>query len=380
MNNGWEGKRLGDVCKVIAGQSPEGIFYNSEGKGLPFYQGKKEFTSKYIGEPTTWTTKITKEAEANDILMSVRAPVGPINFSTQTICIGRGLAAIRASKFVDKEFLFYFLTKHENEIVGNTGAVFNSINKSQIESIEIPFPPLPEQQRIVATLDKTFAAIEKAKANAEQNLKNAKELFESYLQNVFDNKGEDWEEKHLGMIGKISMCKRILKRQTSNVGDIPFYKIGTFGKNPDAFIPTKLYNEFRNKFSFPKKGDILLSASGTIGRRVVYDGSPAYFQDSNIVWVDNDEKEILNSFLYYFYLVAKWQTAKGATISRLYNYILEKVVVKFPKSIEEQKQIVQNLDILSYQTKKLENIYKKKIEDLKELKKSVLQKAFEVEL
>ncbi len=204
LPKGWEIKKLGDVCKVIAGQSPEGKFYNDNGNGLPFYQGKKDYGEKYIGKPTTWTTKVTKEAEANDILMSVRAPVGPINFATQKICIGRGLAAIRATKLIDKEFLFNFLLKHESEIVGNTGAVFNSINKAQIEAIEIPLPPLPEQQRIVAILDEVFTAIAKAKANAEQNLKNAKELFESYLQGVFENKGDGWEEKTLGeVVGSI---------------------------------------------------------------------------------------------------------------------------------------------------------------------------------
>ena len=372
----WKIVKLGDICEVIAGQSPESKYYNSTGEGLPFYQGKKEFTEKFIGEPKKWTIKITKEAVENDILMSVRAPVGPINFSTQKICIGRGLAAIRAGELIEKEFLFNFLLKHQNEIVGNAGAVFNSINKSQIGAIQIPLPPLPEQKRIVAILDKAFNSIENAKLKIENNLKNAKEVFESYLQNVFENKGDDWIEKKLGEIGKISMCKRVLKNQTSHIGDIPFYKIGTFGKNPNAFIPIELYNKFRNKFSFPKKGDILISASGTIGRRVIYDGSPSYFQDSNIVWVDNNEKNIINSFLFHFYKVAKWQTAKGATISRLYNYILEKVVVNFPKSKEEQKQIVQKLDALSAETKKLESIYQQKLENLEEMKKSILQKAF----
>jgi len=186
LPEGWEVKKLGDVCDIIAGQSPLGKYYNDNANGLPFYQGKKEFREKYIGEPVKWTTKVTKEAIKNDILMSVRAPVGPINFSTQKICIGRGLASIRAGKLIDREFLFNFLLKHENEIVGNTGAVFNSINKTQIGSIGIPLPPLPEQKRIVSILDKAFAEIEKAKSNARQNLKNAKELFESYLQGVFD--------------------------------------------------------------------------------------------------------------------------------------------------------------------------------------------------
>ena len=107
----WEVKKLGDVCEVIAGQSPAGKYYNKIGEGLPFYQGKKEFTDKYLGKPTTWTTNVTKEAQKDDILMSVRAPVGPINFSTQNICIGRGLAAIRVSDIIDKDFLFEPLAK-----------------------------------------------------------------------------------------------------------------------------------------------------------------------------------------------------------------------------------------------------------------------------
>jgi type I restriction enzyme S subunit len=186
MKKGWEIKKLGSICEVIAGQSPEGKYYNNIAQGLPFYQGKKEFTEKYIGEPTTWTTKITKEAVEGDILMSVRAPVGPINFSTQKICIGRGLAAIRAGKLIDKDFLFNFLLKHENEIIGNAGAVFDSINKKQIENIEIPLPSLSEQQQIVAILNETFSAIAKAKANTEQKLNNMDELKRSILQKAFN--------------------------------------------------------------------------------------------------------------------------------------------------------------------------------------------------
>lgn len=380
MREGWEIKTLGEVCKVIAGQSPEGKYYNNEGRGLPFYQGKKEYGVKFLGEPTTWTTKVTKEAEDGDILISVRAPVGPVNISTKKICIGRGLAAIRAGMNINQEFLYNFLLKHENEIEGNSGAVFNSINKSQIQAIEIPLPPLPEQQRIVAILDEAFAAIAKAKANAEQNLKNAKELFESYLQGVFEKKGEGWEEKTVGDIGKPKMCKRIFKEQTSTEGDIPFYKIGTFGKEPDAFITRELYEEFRAKYSFPKKGDILISASGTIGRRVRYDGELAYFQDSNIVWIDNDEKQVLNNFLFEFYGVCDWGSTKGATISRLYNDNLKSIKISFPKSLEQQQTIVRQLDALRAETQRLEAVYQQKLVDLEELKKSILQKAFAGEL
>ena len=380
MKTNWQTKKLGDICKVVAGQSPEGKFYNKSGKGLAFYQGKKDFGEKFIEKPTNWTTKITKEAEKDDILMSVRAPVGPTNFATQKICIGRGLAAIRVGKEIDKDFLFSFFKMFEDKLIGNSGAVFDSVNKTQIENIQIPLPPLPEQHRIVKILDVVFADVAKAKENAKKNLQNAKDLFESYLQSIFANPGKDWEEKRLGDIGKVSMCKRVFKHQTTKTGDIPFYKIGTFGKEPNAYISNKIYNEFRKKFSFPKKGDILISASGTIGRRVKYDGKPAYFQDSNIVWIDNNENQILNDYLYHFYGACNWDSTKGATISRLYNDNLKQIKISFPKSISEQKAIVAKLDALSAETKKLEVIYKQKLADLEELKKSVLKRAFNGEL
>ena len=152
------------------------------------------------------------------------------------------------------------------------------------------------------------------------------------------NLPEGWKVETLEKIGRVSMCKRVFKKQTSITGDIPFYKIGTFGKEPDAFISNELYEKYCKKFSFPKKGDVLISASGTIGRRVVYDGTPAYFQDSNIVWLDNNESKVLNRFLYYFYEIVRWRTAEGATISRLYNNILKEVTIAVPP-LPEQKAI-----------------------------------------
>jgi type I restriction enzyme, S subunit len=165
---GWKTQMLGDCCDVIAGQSPSGSAYNSLGKGLPFYQGKKEFEDKYIGPPSTWTTEITKRAKPNDILISVRAPVGPVNFATQEICIGRGLAAIRAKAGLDQNFLFYFLLSIESQINGRDGAVFPSISRGEICAITLPVPPLVEQQRIVAILDDVFAGLATATANAEK--------------------------------------------------------------------------------------------------------------------------------------------------------------------------------------------------------------------
>ncbi len=144
----------------------------------------------------------------------------------------------------------------------------------------------------------------------------------------------NWQRVRLGDIGKPCMCKRVMKHQTTRYGEIPFYKIGTFGNTADAFISKKLFLEYKTKYSFPKKGDILISASGTIGRAVIYDGKPAYFQDSNIVWIDNDETLVKNDFLFYAYSNVKWDT-EHTTILRLYNDNFRNTLIPLPPLNEQ---------------------------------------------
>ncbi|WRA77939.1 restriction endonuclease subunit S [Helicobacter pylori] len=143
-----------------------------------------------------------------------------------------------------------------------------------------------------------------------------------------------WQRVRLGDIGNPCMCKRVMKHQTTRYGEIPFYKIGTFGNTADAFISKKLFLEYKTKYSFPKKGDILISASGTIGRAVIYDGKPAYFQDSNIVWIDNDETLVKNDFLFYAYSHVKWNT-EHTTILRLYNDNFRNTLIPLPPLNEQ---------------------------------------------
>ncbi len=154
----------------------------------------------------------------------------------------------------------------------------------------------------------------------------------------------NWQKVRLGDIGKPCMCKRVMKHQTTRYGEIPFYKIGTFGNTADAFISKKLFLEYKTKYSFPKKGDILISASGTIGRAVIYDGKPAYFQDSNIVWIDNDEALIKNDFLFYAYSNVKWNT-EHTTILRLYNDNFRNTLIPLPP-LNEQSAIANILSAL----------------------------------
>ena len=135
------------------------------------------------------------------------------------------------------------------------------------------------------------------------------------------------------------MCKRVLKHQTREHGDVPFYKIGTFGGFADAFISRAVFDEFKRKYSFPKKGDVLISAAGTIGRAVVYDGAPAYFQDSNIVWIANDESRTTNAYLWHRYQVTKWAVSHGGTVARLYNDNLRTKIYVHVPPLPEQRAI-----------------------------------------
>ncbi len=154
----------------------------------------------------------------------------------------------------------------------------------------------------------------------------------------------NWQRVRLGDIGKPCMCKRVMKHQTTRYGEIPFYKIGTFGNTADAFISKKLFLEYKTKYSFPKKGDILISTSGTIGRAVIYDGKLAYFQDSNIVWIDNDETLVKNDFLFYAYSNVKWNT-EHTTILRLYNDNFRNTLIPLPP-LNEQSTIANILSAL----------------------------------
>jgi restriction endonuclease S subunit len=172
----WSMVRLGDVCEIIAGQSPDGKYYNEQGNGTPFYQGKTEFTEKYLGSPVKWTTEETKIADKDDILMSVRAPVGPVNIATQRICIGRGLAAIRLSSNILLTYLFELLKLHEKNIKGNGGSVFDSINKKDIEGIVIPLPPIEVQREIVAEIEGNQKAIEKCRKQVELHEEEIKQI------------------------------------------------------------------------------------------------------------------------------------------------------------------------------------------------------------
>ena len=231
---------------------------------------------------------------------------------------------------------------------------------SVFSQFTIPVPPMEVQCEIVRILDRFTRLESELESKLKTELEARKKQYEYYRNKLlnFDEtenrcgcthththeySKEQIEWMELGKIGCVRMCKRILKSQTNTETGVPFYKIGTFGKKADAYISEKTYNEYKNKYKFPKKGDILISCSGTIGRIVVYNGEPAYFQDSNIVWLEHDETIVLNKYLKYCYLKNPWNIPTGGTIARLYNDNILKTKIPVP-SLEEQERIVKILD------------------------------------
>ncbi|MFR0592734.1 restriction endonuclease subunit S [Limosilactobacillus mucosae] len=200
----------------------------------------------------------------------------------------------------------------------------------------------------------------------KQNEKDAKRVPELRFKGFADA----WEQRKLGDLGSVQMNKRIFKDQTSESGEVPFFKIGTFGKKPDSFISKKLFDEYKSKYPYPKVGDILISASGSIGRTVVYKGEDAYFQDSNIVWLEHDGR-LKNSFLEQFLKRTKWNKIEGSTIKRLYNKDILNKKINLPKLKEQEKigQLFQYLD-------KTITLHEEKQRQLELLKKALLQKMF----
>jgi len=250
------------------------------------------------------------------------------------------IIAVARDESVNLKYLYYWLINNVSKIESLfRGAGVKHPDMNELLKYSVPVPPILIQNEIVHILD-LFTELDEI---LRQELKARTKQFRYYSDMLLNFKTNEVEWRLLGEVGEVCMCKRIYKRQTSRNEVVPFYKIGTFGKLADSYISEELFHEYRDKYSFPKVGDVLLSASGTIGRTIIYDGKPAYFQDSNIVWISNDEQLVTNKYLYHIYKKINWQTDNGGTISRLYNNSIRKTKIPVP-SLAEQEVIVSILD------------------------------------
>jgi len=400
MKQGWEVKKLGEVCVIRPpkDEARKKLKENDLVSFLPMEDlgiNQKEFvTSKerllkdvegsytYFANEDVLLAKITPCFE-NGKLGIARNLTNGIGFGSSEYFV------FRPSIKIKSDFLYYYFLLDQFRVEGSKkmmGAVGHKrVAKEFIENSKVPIPPLHEQQKIVGILDEVFAGIAKAKENAEKNLANAREIFTSYLNSVFESPGKDWEVKKLGEVCKIigggTPSKQ--KKEYWLNGNIKW--ISSKHIDDEGFVKGfELITEFGLKKSSSQvipKGNIILITRVSVGKLAFTDDSYAINQDLTGL-IRNDEKKINSKFLFYFAKLFTKNIEKDAVgigvrgVTKEYVYNIQ---IPYP-SISDQLRIVDTLENLYLQTKKLEAIYQQKLADLEDLKKSVLQKAFNGEL
>ncbi|RZJ34739.1 MAG: restriction endonuclease subunit S [Flavobacterium sp.] len=390
--------KLQDACEVFVDgdwieskdQSTEGIRLVQTGNiGFGIFKDKDD-KARYISEEVFKRLKCTEILPGDLLVSRLPDPVGKSciipNLNSKMIT-GVDCTIIRPKEVLKSEFLCYYQMSQEYLDDVNlrvSGATRSRISRKNLGLIEIPLPPLPEQQRIVSILDDAFAKIDKAKANYEQNLRNAKELFKSYLEPIFKMKGEGWLEKSFADIYDVrDGTHDSPKYQTDGYALVTSknLKNGSLDLYNVNYISEIDYMNI-NRRSNVSKGDILFAMIGTIGNPVVIMTEPNFAiknvalfkvpscQDSYFLKYLLSTKTVINRMR----SDAKGTTQKFVGLNYLRNFRI------FIPPLEQQRAIVKKLDRLSFETKKLESIYSKKIEDLEEFRKSLLQKAFSGEL
>ncbi|MBZ0194922.1 MAG: restriction endonuclease subunit S [Candidatus Kapaibacterium sp.] len=328
--------------------------------------------ARYISEATFKRLRCTEIFEGDCLVSRLPDPVGracilPDTGEKMITAVDCTIIRFDNKQIIPNWFLYYSLSnEYQNEIQKQvTGATRQRISRKNLGLVSVPVAPLPEQQRIVSILDKVFSVIERSRNNAEQNLKNAKKLFESYLQGVFEKKGDGWEEQLLEDCFKMKSGDNLTAKNMSE-GEYP-----VFGGNGIAGY----HNEFN-----------LSGSNVIIGRVGALCGNVRHITEN--IWLTDNAFKVVDfkfdfdhSFLTYLLNHKDLRSyARQAAQPVISNSSLKDVVLIFPKSKKEQQTIVRQLDALRAETQKLEAVYQKKMDDLVEMKKSILQKAFAGEL
>ena len=387
---GWKIVSLGEVCDVVGGGTPdtkEDSYWNGDILWLTPSEVGNRFISDSCRKITLSGLKNSsaKLLPAGSIVLTTRATLGEMSILVTEASTNQGFQSLVPKLGTNKDYIYYLQPIIKEQCLRfSKGSTFLEVSSTSVKNFKIPFTSNKEQEKVADCLGSMDDLI----SSVADKIETLKEYKKGLMQQLFPAEGKtipairfpefqnarEWKQIKLRDVGEPLMCKRILKEQTTNeaVGNIPFYKIGTFGGNPDAYISKDILEDYKRKYSYPNKGDILISAAGTIGRLVVFDGKPAYFQDSNIVWIGNSETKILNAFLYRVYQTLKWQTSDGGIVSRLYNSDLKNMTIIFPENKIEQQKIADCLlsvdELISTEIAKLDQ--------LKAHKKGLMQQLF----
>jgi len=402
MKKGWEIKKLSEVMSIERGGSPRPIekYLTNSPDGINWIKISDATASdKYIFETQQKITREglhkTRVVNEGDFILSNSMSFGRPYIMKTTGCIHDGWLVLRNKPEykLDKDFLYYLLSSpyvfQQFDILA-AGSTVRNLNIALVSSVQIPIPPLPEQQLIVETLDQTFEQIAKAKKNAEKNLQNARDLFESYLQSVFSHKG--WEQKRLGDIAKVQGGYSFKSVEFKTTGRYQVLRMGNVrpgiirNEESPVFID-KIEDKILQR-ALLKINDVIITQTGTKKKRdygftVIID-KQNYLLNQRIAGVRFSENYLPKFFLYFSWTnmfkdqyfanetgtVGQGNVGIGAVIDASVPFC----------SVKEQSRIVANIDSIISETKRLEAIYQKKINALEELKKSILQRAFNGEL
>lgn len=386
FQNEWQNNFLYKLCDISTGYPFDSKLFSNDGQYLVITNSNIQNESRNVDNKVGSKINLLNPTFNNfilnigDILITMDGTVGrsAIVSKTHNILAQR---VGRLSNTNNFNYLYYLLNNgkfHYEMTKLAKGGTIKHISLSDIGKFNT-FSSDKDEQTQIGNFFKTFDEQISLQEQKHQKLINLKKAM---LEKMFPKEGADvpeirfkgftekWEVKKLGDFGNVAMNKRIFKSETSIKGEIPFYKIGTFGSIPDSYITRKKYLEYKSKYPYPQIGDILISASGSIGRLVIYQGKEEYFQDSNIVWLKH-EGRLNNTFLKQFYLIVKWNGLEGSTIKRLYNSNILSTKILVP-SLEEQKKIgdyFENLDHLIQQSQT-------QLDKFKNIKQALLQKMF----
>ncbi|MFA5412643.1 MAG: restriction endonuclease subunit S [Candidatus Micrarchaeia archaeon] len=409
LPKGWIQVKLEEFSDITQGQSPPSITYNKNKDGLPFYQGKTEFSAMYP-IAVTWCSIPKKIAEKGDVLISVRAPVGPTNICPEKSCIGRGLAAIRPLGGISSRFLLYLLRSSENDIARlGTGTTFEAINGKQLRSVEFLLPPLPEQQRIINKIEELFSDID----NGVESLENAKTELKRYRQAVlkaaFEGKlTEKWRKNHKDELEDASkLLERIKEERKQKLGkkykELPVSETSNLLNLPGGWVRIRLgdlisleYGKALQEEKRDTQGNIpVYGSSGIVGSHteslltnsclvvgrkgavgtVYLSSGPCWPIDTTYYISDYPEMDI--KFL--FYLLKSLNLGrldKSTAIPGLRREDVYYIQIGLP-SITEQRNVIKEIELRLSVADETEKIIDQSLKQAERMRQTILRKAFE---
>ena len=395
MKQGWEIKKLGDISRIIYGYTAKANRNPAKAKYLRI----TDIQNNLVDWNSVPNCDLT-----DDEFFKYQLQYGDIVFARTGATTGKSFLvsnppdAVFASylirvqtnlKQVLPEFLnqFFQTSKYWNEInKGISGSAQGGFNATKLRELEIPTPPLEEQKRIVAKLDDCFAAIDKARANVEKNLQNAKELFQSQLNQIFSQKGDGWEEKKLIDVNKfIDYRGRTPEKVSKGIRLITAknVKMGYLKREPEEFINPDDYESWMTR-GIPRKNDVLFTTEAPLANVALLDTDEKIALAQRIITFSPVRETLTGEYLHYCLQSKESQEkilaqATGATVSGIKSKLLKEITIYIP-SLDIQENIKEKLDVLKSQTQTLESNYQQELDALDELKKSILQKAFNGEL